>query len=57
MCNISKFERIDAYSALKHPFITRDKSSRIPESYTETYYKKQKIKELKLVRFFDFSLF
>lgn len=51
MCNISKFERIDAYSALKHPFITRDKSSRIPESYTETYYKKQKIKDLKLVRF------
>lgn len=49
MCNISKFERIDAYTALKHPFITRNKNSKIPESYTDTYYKKQKIKDFKFV--------
>ncbi len=49
LCNHEQIERLDCYLATKHPFVTRDVNSPIPDNYMEKYNKKEKIKQFKLV--------
>ena len=57
LCNHTQIERLDCYLATKHPFITRDPKSSIPDNYMEKYNKKAKIKQFKTVKLLLFILF
>ena len=52
MCNPNKFQRIDSYIALKHPWITRDKEQTIiPSSYFEKLAFDEKKRQFKRVSY------
>lgn len=48
MCNFNKFQRLDSYLSLKHPWITRNPES-IPTSYFEKCAFEEKRKRFKTV--------
>ncbi len=47
LCNINQYIRYNTFDALRHPWITRNKSDPIPLSLNQKYQKKSLIKEFK----------
>ncbi len=48
MCRFLPFQRYETHKILKHPWISRDANSTIPESFTESINRKNIISEFKI---------